>query len=326
MKAIAEVTLLIAFILLISFSELCYGDLQVGFYNGECGFIDVELIVGQVVAAQVFRDPTIVAALLRLQFHDCFVRGCDASILLDGIFTEKAAPANLNVRGFDVVDQAKAAVESACPGVVSCADIIAMAARDAVFLAGGGKYNVQTGRRDGMVSLASEVIDLPGPSISVSQAIETFAMKGLDPTDMVLLLGAHTVGVAHCSFFQNRLFNFQNTGKPDPTMDPLLASILRFRCQENGTKDNSVSLDQSEQSRNIVDNSYYKQLMIGRGILEIDQELALDPQTRDTVMSLANTGGFNFAAQFGEAMVKLAAVEVLTETQGEVRRSCRAIN
>lgn len=61
-------------------------------------------------------------------------KGCDASILLDGSNSEKTAPPNLSVRGYDIIDAAKSAVEAICPGVVSCADIIAMATRDAVFL------------------------------------------------------------------------------------------------------------------------------------------------------------------------------------------------
>ncbi|XP_043717995.1 peroxidase 60-like [Telopea speciosissima] len=321
MKARAGVTLL-GLILLMSFIGLCFGDLQVGFYNRKCGFRDVEQIVGNVVTTQFIKDPTIAPALLRLQFHDCFVRGCDASILLDGNTTEKTAFPNLSLRGFDVIDQAKAVVERACPGLVSCADLIVMAARDAVFLDGGERYNVQTGRRDGLVSLASEV-NLPSPSASISQAIAAFGNKGLSPTDMVLLLGGHTVGVAHCSLILDRLYNFQNTGKPDPTMDPSLVSILRLSCPQNATKDNTVSLDQNQLSTNLFDNSYYGQLLRNRGILQIDQELALDPQTRVTVMSLAN--GSNFTILFGQAMVKMGAVEVLTGTQGQIRKSCRAI-
>jgi peroxidase len=64
------------------------------------------------------------------------VQGCDGSILLDDTssFTgeKTAGPNNNSVRGFEVVDKIKSQVEKACPHVVSCADIVAIAARDSV--------------------------------------------------------------------------------------------------------------------------------------------------------------------------------------------------
>lgn len=67
-----------------------------------------------------------------------WLQGCDASVLLDdsGSFVgEKAAPPNLNsLRGFEVIDSIKSELESVCPETVSCADILAIAARDSVVL------------------------------------------------------------------------------------------------------------------------------------------------------------------------------------------------
>ncbi|KAL1557607.1 peroxidase [Salvia divinorum] len=299
--------------------------LQVGFYQGRCGSANVEAIVGGVVRAwYATKDKTIAAALLRMQFHDCFVNGCDASLLLDGgNSNEKAAIPNRSVRGYELIDAAKAAVEAVCRGVVSCADIIIMATRDAVALSGGERYIVQTGRRDGTISLAKNV-DLPSPSISVFNSTVAFAKKGLTATDMIYLLGGHTVGATHCSLIMDRLYNFRGTGKPDPSMDVTLRMTLVVRCPPNAKVDNNVNLDQNSTSSMVVDNSYYKQIVKRRGILQIDQDLALDPLSKPTVEAIASGSDFN--ARFGQAMVKLGGVQVLTGTQGEIRHSCRAVN
>ncbi|KAM7501446.1 hypothetical protein LguiB_000350 [Lonicera macranthoides] len=107
--------------------------------------------------------------------------------------SEKIALPNLSVRGYEVINAAKASLKAVCPGVVSCADIIIMATRDVILLSGGGLYSVETGRKDGLVSLNTNV-NLPSSSISVSDSVNAFANKSLTPTDMVYLLGVHGLG------------------------------------------------------------------------------------------------------------------------------------
>jgi peroxidase len=66
------------------------------------------------------------------------LQGCDASILLDGsgsIISEKVSNPNRNsARGFEIIDEIKSALERQCPHTVSCADILAIAARDSTVL------------------------------------------------------------------------------------------------------------------------------------------------------------------------------------------------
>ncbi|KAL3537972.1 hypothetical protein ACH5RR_001338 [Cinchona calisaya] len=306
--------------------HLASAQLRVGFYSSSCP--QAESIVQQVVQKKFSSDASITAALLRMHFHDCFVRGCDASILIDSTkskSSEKDAGPNLTVRGYELIDEAKKNLEAACPSTVSCADIITLATRNAVALAGGPAYNVSTGRRDGQVSDSSEV-NLPGPTLSVSDAAQFFTAKGLTLNDMIVLLGAHTVGVAHCGFFQDRLSNFQGTGKPDPTMDPTLAARLLKSCGTQSrplNKDPTAFLDQNTSF--IVDKEFYNQIRSKKGILQIDQQLALDRSSAPLVSRLAANDNL-FRQSFANAMIKMGSVEVLVGNAGEIRKNCRVFN
>ncbi|KAL5719289.1 peroxidase [Ranunculus cassubicifolius] len=285
------------------FTVVC-AELQVGFYSSTCP--TAESVIQSVVQRRFADDPSISAALLRMHFHDCFVRGCDASILIDGSEAEKFAGANGNVRGFDIINEAKALLEAQCPSTVSCADIITVAARDSVALAGGPSYDVPTGRRDGLVSKLTEV-DLPTPQFSVGQASGSFDARGLTVSDMVTLLGAHTLGIAHCGLFQERF------------SDPNFVSTFEGRCSSSS---DIVPMDHTPLK---FDTDFYNQILSNRALLSIDQELGTDSSTSGVVSSLAADGSL-FSSSFAEAMVKLGSVDVLVGDQGEIREDCRFIN
>lgn len=67
------------------------------------------------------------------------VQGCDASVLLDGSASgpsEQDAPPNLTLRpaAFKAINDLRALINKKCGVVVSCADVVAVAARDSVAL------------------------------------------------------------------------------------------------------------------------------------------------------------------------------------------------
>ncbi|KAI9185583.1 hypothetical protein LWI28_008580 [Acer negundo] len=295
--------------------QVALADLRIGFYKDTCP--GAESIIFGVVRTTFASDKSITPALVRMYFHDCFNAACDASILIDSTSakpSEKAAGPNLTVRGFELIDKVKKALEEACPSTVSCADIIAVATRDAVALAGGLNYTVPTGRLDGLQSDPNKV-NLPGTSISVPAALQMFEANWLDSIDAVALLGGHTVGVAHCSFFKDRL-----SSPDDRSMDPSLLQQLRTKCSSSNNVDPTANLDQQKPFD--FDNQYYKQIQIRRGILQIDQRIAFDLSTSEIVNDFALNPD-KFQQSFANAMIKLGN---LVANVGEIRQNCRVFN
>ncbi|KAG6679438.1 hypothetical protein I3842_14G132300 [Carya illinoinensis] len=260
-----------------TFSDLCIeitvlvarSQLTTDFYKTICP--NLLSVVRKQMINLIKTEMRMAASLLRLHFHDCIVNGCDASILLDGT----------DIRGIEVVGQIKSSVENSCSVVVSCADIPAIAARDA---SGGPSWKVLLGRRDALLPA--------NQSTALDSIISKFAA-----------LGGHTIGLARCTTFSNRLFDSAVMVAADSIMDASMAS----------------------------DFHYFQNLLNGKDLLSSDQilvsgDVAAVTTTKSLVQSYSNNFSL-FSADFANSMIKMGNFNPFTDTSGEIRKSsCRAVN
>ncbi|KAE8790552.1 Peroxidase 15 [Hordeum vulgare] len=260
------------------------------FYDHSCP--KAKEIVQSIVAQAVAQETRMAASLVRLHFHDCFVKGCDASVLLDNsssIVSEKGSNPNLNsLRGFEVVDQIKVALETACPGTVSCADILALAARDSTVLVGGPYWDVPLGRRDSLgASIQGSNNDIPAPNNTLPTIITKFKRLGLNVVDVVAL-------------------------------------SAKAGCPRSGGDNNLFPLDVVSSTK--FDNFYFKNILAGRGLLSSDEVLLTkSAETAALVKAYANDVHL-FFQHFAQSMVNMGNIMPLTGSQGEIRKDCRRLN
>ncbi|OVA06198.1 Plant peroxidase [Macleaya cordata] len=322
--------LLIAFAPICCFSEKSNGgsyDLNPQFYDHSCP--RAQEIVKSVVAKAVAKETRMAASLLRLHFHDCFVKGCDASLLLDSngnIISEKQSNPNRNsARGFNVIDDIKSALEKECQQTVSCADILALAARDSTVLAGGPNWEVPLGRRDSRdASLSGSNHNIPAPNNTFQTILTKFKLKGLDIVDLVTLSGSHTIGNARCTSFKQRLYNQSGNGQPDYSLDQTYASQLRSRCPRSGGDQNLFVMDFVSPTK--FDNFYYKNILASKGLFNSDQVLLTKNEASMELIKKYAENNELFFEQFAKSIVKMGNISPLTGSKGEIRKNCRRIN
>ncbi|KAJ0020688.1 hypothetical protein Pint_31322 [Pistacia integerrima] len=290
------------------------------FYDTTCP--NLTSIVRGVLEPARNSDVRLGAKIIRVHFHDCFVNGCDASLLLDdatGIDSEKNAIPNNSTDGYAVIDDVKTALENVCPGVVSCADILALASEILVVLDGGQSWEVQLGRRDSTTANRAGTSAIPGPTESLSNITQKFTDQGLDTTDLVALSGAHTFGRARCVSFNQRI----NASNPDPTLDATYLQTLQQNCQSSDQNLNNLDVTTPD----AFDNNYYVNLQNNRGLLQTDQELfsTSGAATVAIVNQYASSQSAFFNA-FGASMIKMGNISPLTGTSGQIRTNCRRVN
>ncbi|KAL3508027.1 hypothetical protein ACH5RR_033409 [Cinchona calisaya] len=301
------------------------GELRMNYYRRRCR--GVEQIVRDITWRNVSANPSLAAKLLRLHYHDCFVRGCDGSILLDSTPnnpSEKEAIPNRSLSGFDFIDFVKSILEEECPGVVSCADVLALAARDAVsYQFQRPMWLVFTGRQDGRVSNESEALaGLPSPFNDFPTLLKNFQNNNLDIVDLVTLSGAHTIGVTHCSLVAKRLYNFTGKGDTDPSLNPAYAATLKTICPIPINANTTLGMDPG--SSESFDSHYFVALKKNMTLFQSDSALLTNPFSARLASQLRNPRFF--FSLFARSVMKMGSIGVLTNGDGEIRKNCHVVN
>ncbi|GAU36831.1 hypothetical protein TSUD_320700 [Trifolium subterraneum] len=156
---------------------------------------------------------------------------------------------------------------------------------------------------------------------NITSLIEYFQSKGLTVLDLVVLSGAHTIGRTTCGSIQNRLYNYQGTGKPDPSIDAKYLNFLKRKCRWA-----SEYVDLDATTPKTFDRMYYINLKKNMGLLSTDQWLQSDPRTSPLVSALSASPSV-FEHQFAVSMSKFGVIDVLTEEdEGEIRTNCNYVN
>ncbi|KAK7393562.1 hypothetical protein VNO78_22120 [Psophocarpus tetragonolobus] len=314
----------ICLLLLLVHFNLGKSKLEVNYYSRSCP--KAEDIIKEQVRELYNKHGNTAVSWVRNLFHDCMVKSCDASLLLetveDGVVSEQESERSFGMRNFKYVSTIKAAVEKECPLTVSCADIVALSARDAIVLLRGSSIEMKTGRKDSKGSYAREVEELiPNHNDSISLVLSRFQAIGIDLEATVALLGAHSVGRVHCKNLVQRLYP-----SVDSTLDPAHAEYLKRRCPTPNPDPKAVVYSRNDlETPMIIDNSYYKNILEHKGLLTVDEELANDPRTAPYVQNMANDNDY-FHQHFSRAILLLSQTNPLTGDQGEIRKDCRYFN
>ncbi|WOL04629.1 peroxidase 21 [Canna indica] len=315
--------LLTAFLFLLCWTRGEGGGLKLNYYSKSCPRAD-QIVKEEVVKLYNEHGNTAVSWLRNL-FHDCMVKSCDASVLLEttnSLTSEQAADRSFGMRNFKYVSTIKEALERECPGIVSCADVIALSTREGVLKLGGPYIPMKTGRRDSRQSYYENINNyLPNHNDSMSLVLSRFKSIGIDAESTVALLGAHSVGRVHCVNLVGRLYP-----TVDPTIDPEYAKYLLFRCPSANPDPEAVLYSRNDRTTPmIIDNMYYKHLLQHKGLLKVDQQLVTYPSTAQFVKMMAANNSY-FYEQFTKALLLLSENNPLTGNQGEIRKDCRYVN
>ncbi|KAJ6908906.1 hypothetical protein NC652_020006 [Populus alba x Populus x berolinensis] len=291
----------------------CHAQLSPTFYDSSCP--NALSAIRTAIRSAIASDRRMAASLIRL--------GCDASILLDetpSIQSEKTALGNLNsarahlsllcssAPGYNVIDKAQTEVEKICPGVVSCADIIAVAARDASAFVSISKS----------ISLLLLVLRAAKPGLVVYDSYGKNVTGGCP--SYAVKLGRRDSTTASRTLANAEL----------PAFFESLGVLFLVSKRKGLTARDMVAFDSTLAPLDLVtpnsfDNNYFKNLMQHKGLLQSDQVLFTGGST-DSIVSEYSRNPARFKSDFGSAMIKMGDIGLLTGSSGQIRRICSAVN
>ncbi|KQK07967.1 peroxidase 30-like [Brachypodium distachyon] len=255
----------------------------------------------------VQRNRAVAPGLIRLAFHDCWVKGCDGSVLLERADkqAEMDAPQNGGIRGLDLIQAIKDTL-SLDDSTVTCADAVVYAAREACNVLSGGNivYAVDGpgSHKDTNASSMADAGALPGPTASFANLAANFNGKGFTPRDVVVLSGAHAVGLAHRPNFEARLTANANEISQKYRNDVNVIS----NASPNKTAHNNVrDLDKAETEPGVLDNNYYAANLGKKVLFSSDFALTTDGAALNNMTNFKNDATMWFRL-FEDAMARLS--------------------
>ncbi|XWS61432.1 hypothetical protein CRYUN_Cryun07bG0125200 [Craigia yunnanensis] len=298
----------LAILAVVLFCQSVHSQLQIGFYKDTCSL--VEFIVKEEVRKAFIRDRGVAAGLMRMHFHDCFVRVSGMSHLLIHLYLYHRV----------VMDQFSSIPLPPAKHRKTPLPITLV-------------YEGTKMEDLAMMSLLEEEMaelhlpqirgNLAPPTFNVNQLTQLFENKGFTQEEMVTLSGGHTIGRSHCTSFSDRLYNFSGTSMQDPSLDPKYAALLKQQCPQSSTNPNLVVPMTSSPS--IIDVGYYVDILANMGLFMSDHTLPTSPVTANQVAQNAKNP-MQWKSKFAAAMVKMGQLDVLTGTAGEIRAKYRVIN
>jgi len=143
---------------------------------------------------------------------------------------------------------------------------------------------------------------------------------------MPKIVGAHTIGSAHCNAFSDR-FRVDTNGNftlIDPSLDKAYATELTKQCPA-GAATSTITVKNDPQTPQLFDNQYFKDLIEHKGLFQSDSVLFNDVRTKERVTEFANDQD-GFFRSWSQSFVRLPMLGVKSGEDGEVRTSCSVIN